>query len=150
MSFSNLSVPKKPSFFGFAKNRIKVMWGGKNKQIEPPMVLHPEKIYKSLEGQRKRSIDPDIRKKHSKSRNIGKAVRLRLLSGPELNIIFLGVPIIIDLAVTTGQHAKKRKRIKKRNKLLTDVRSGLKQMTGIGDADGTVLRPVREHARHVH
>jgi hypothetical protein len=113
------SKTKKPNLFRTMKKRIKLVWKG---DIKGPkaVVAHPIEFYRTLETGRKMGS-----KKNTKGRNIGTTIRTRIVNGPELNILFLGIPFIIDCAVSTAQMEHKRKKDKRKlRKLLKGGKGG--------------------------
>lgn len=76
-------------------------------------------------------------KKHAKARAVGTMVRARGINGPELNILFLGLPIIIHSFVSMGVNAPKVKRAKKIKRKLAG-REYLQEVQPAGGRDGAI------------
>lgn len=89
------------NFFKMAAKRVKFVWTGGD-IISPSVMLHPIDVFKTIKkGNKTRK---DTAKKKSPW---GAIIRSRVVSGPELNILFLGVPFLIDVAVSTAMKTHK-------------------------------------------
>ena len=91
------------NFFKMAARRVKFVWTGGDR-MTPSIVVHPIEFFKSVKRGNKR---PGTRKKINPWSAV---VRTRVLSGPELNIVFLGVPFLIDVAVATATKTREEKK----------------------------------------
>lgn len=97
------------NIFRMAKKRIKVLWHDSNGGMAPSAVRHPIKFFDSIKDGRKK------RRGGKKARNEwATTIRSRVINGPELNILLLGLPFIIDIsvsaAVKTAKDSKSAKR----------------------------------------
>jgi hypothetical protein len=95
--------------FWMAKKRIKVLWHDSNGGLAPSAVRHPIKFFDSLKIGRKQ------RKGGKKGHNEwATTIRSRVVNGPELNILLLGLPFIIDVGISAAvKTAKDSKAAKK-------------------------------------
>lgn len=95
------------NFFRMAARRVKFVWTGGDR-MAPSVVLHPIDVFKSIKKGNK------IRKGTGKKKSPwGTIVRARVVSGPELNIVFLGIPFLIDVAVSTAMKTQQEARAAK-------------------------------------
>jgi hypothetical protein len=100
--------------FHMANKRIKLLWHDSNGGMTPSVVRHPIDFFKAVKKGRK-----------TKAKTAGSAsknewasiIRGRVINGPELNIVLLGIPFIIDVglsaAIKSGQEAAAAKKAKK-------------------------------------
>jgi hypothetical protein len=84
------------NFFRMAAKRVKFVWTGGDK-MAPSVMLHPIDVFKTIKKGNK-TRKGTIKKKSP----WGTIIRTRVVNGPELNILFLGVPFLIDVAVSTA------------------------------------------------
>jgi hypothetical protein len=91
--------------------RIKFLWMGQKGMKNTSPMRHPIEAFKSLKRTAKATPK---HKKHATRFALGKVVRSRLLEGPELNILFLGIPFIINFAALRHEKAMKDRRERRR------------------------------------
>lgn len=99
-----------PLHVAFA-NRIKGMWS--NKGLKGcSMIRNPINTFKAFKNKNKRTGS-----KHAHSLAVAQSVRSRVLNGPELNVVLLGVPFLIDFGISYATGAfDKNKKVKKTSK----------------------------------
>lgn len=87
------------NLFAVMQNRFKSLY--RSKGIAPSAVPHPVTWWHSMESERKKAHLGKKKQKHSKAENVARLVRMRVISGPEVNILFLGIPFLIDCSIST-------------------------------------------------
>lgn len=126
-------MPKKSTnFFKILEGNFRSAWGN---GVSKGSVRQFSTYWKEM----KRQAKGNSKKKHSKARAAARMVRARGVNGPELNILFLGLPIIVHSFAMMGVNAARNKKQKKLQKSLARSRDRLRYgMSSAGGRDGAI------------
>lgn len=127
-----MSGTKQKNFFKLAKSKIKVLWKGQGPT--KAFIPHPIDNLQALLKGRKMGGN-----KKSKGKIIGSMINARIVNGPELNILFLGIPFIVSTAITAGHREAKYQKAKKQKKKL--LKQNRKNQGGAGARKPLPSRP---------
>src|SRR4051812_24567478 len=91
------------------KSKLSVLW--RNGPMQKSFIRHPIDLFQGVKFGAKATSNSKHKKDASRYA-LGKTVHARLVNGPELNILLLGIPFLISFGVghAGNHHAYKKKK----------------------------------------